>query len=160
MKTPACLPRQSGMTLVEVLLVVFIVGLVAGIAVMTLPERTTPREKAVADLERSLRDIRDMSVLTGDTMALRSADGAISLMRWDGYEWKETGRSLANLPDGVQVRLAAADDRRRPDPQESRMLVFDPLGVSEPASLIVTYRGFERTLSIGADGEVTLEPVS
>ena len=153
--------RQAGMTLVEVMLVVFIVGLVAGVAVMTLPDRATPREKAVAGLERSIREIRDMSVLTGDTMALRSTDGSISLMRWDGYDWQETGRSVARLPDGVQVRLARPGDRDRSErPQDSRMLVFDPLGVSEPASLVVTYRGFERTLSILPDGEVRLEPAA
>ena len=145
---------QSGMTLVEVMLVVFIVGLVAGIAVMTLPDRPDPREKAVKDLGSAVRDIQDMSILTGDTYALRAADGAISLMRWDGFDWQETGRSLAELPDGVDVTLQRPDERSRQDRNTSRMLVFDPLGASEPADIVISYAGFSQTLSIQPDGEV------
>ena len=35
------------MTLVEVLMVVFIAGLVAGFAVLTMPERESPADRAV-----------------------------------------------------------------------------------------------------------------
>lgn len=154
MPTRSSFSSQSGMTLVEVMLVVFIVGLVAGVAVMTLPDRPDPREKAVKELGRAVRDIQDMSVLTGDTYALRAADGAISLMRWDGFEWQQTGRTLADLPDGVDVRLQRPNETERDSGNASRMLVFDALGASEPAEIVVSYAGFRQTLSIQPDGEV------
>ena len=44
------------MTLVEVMLVVFIVGLVAGVAVMTLPDRPAPHERALRDLGQAVRE--------------------------------------------------------------------------------------------------------
>ncbi|WP_300393124.1 GspH/FimT family pseudopilin [Henriciella sp.] len=152
----ASLSRQAGMTLVEVMIVVFIVGLVAGVAVMTIPERESPREKAVRELGQAVRDIQDQAILTGDTLALRATDGAVTLLRWDGYEWQATRRNVLELPDGVSVQLVRPDESRAPEDHGGRMLVFDPLGVTEPANLIVSYGAFQKTLLINPGGEVSL----
>lgn len=154
--TPAARPsKQAGMTLVEVMLVVFIVGLVAGVAVMTLPDRPDPQERAVRDLGQAVRDIQDMAVLTGDALAISAEGGKVSLVRWDGFDWQPAGRDLANLPPGVSVRLARpAETKSHEDEKGARLLVFDPLGASEPADIIVSAGAFERTLHVTPDGEV------
>ncbi|WP_300381591.1 prepilin-type N-terminal cleavage/methylation domain-containing protein [Henriciella sp.] len=145
---------QSGMTLVEVLLVIFIMGLVAGVAVTTLPERESPQEEAVRELGQSIRTIQDQSVLTGDVLALRTEKGRVSLLRWDGYEWQPAERAFIDLPQAVNVRLSRADERRTRNEDEARMLVFDPLGVIEPIDVTISAGKFERTLRITQDGEV------
>lgn len=145
---------QSGMTLMEVLLVIFIMGLVSGVAVATLPERKSPQQKAVRDLGQSIRAIQDQSILTGDVLALRAAKGQVSLLRWDGYEWQPAEREFIDLPQAVDVRLSRADERRTRNEDEPRMLVFDPLGVIEPVDVTISAGSFERTLRITQDGEV------
>ena len=153
--TPAARPsKQAGMTLVEVMLVVFIVGLVAGVAVMTLPDRPDPQERAVRDLGQAVREVQDMAVLTGDALAISAVDGKVSLVRWDGFDWQPAGRDLASLPQGVSVRLVRPGETGRDNERGERLLVFDPLGVSEPADIIVSAGAFERTLHITPDGEV------
>lgn len=154
MKRPARPSKQAGMTLVEVMLVVFIVGLVAGVAVMTLPDRPGPHERAMRDLGQAVREVQDMAVLTGDALAISAVDGKVSLVRWDGYDWQPAGRDLTSLPPGVSVRLARPGEDRRVNEKSERLLVFDPLGVSEPADIIVSAGAFERTLHITPDGEV------
>ena len=142
------------MTLVEVMLVVFIIGLVAGVAIMTLPERPDPRERAMKDLGTAIRDIQDMSILTGDTLAIRAVDGAVELVRWNGFEWQRTGRELSQLPQGAFVDLRKPGERKQEDRKGVRMLVFDPLGTLEPTNVVLRYGAFEQTLQISSEGEV------
>lgn len=142
------------MTLVEVMLVVFIIGLVAGVAVMTLPERPDPRERALKDLGTAIRDIQDMSILTGDTLAIRAVDGAVELVRWNGVEWQRTERELSQLPQGAFVDLRKPGERKQEDRKGARMLVFDPLGTLEPTNVVLRYGAFEQTLQISSEGEV------
>lgn len=151
----ATLSRQAGMTLVEVMLVVFIVGLVAGVVVMTLPARQDPHEKAADDLGRAIRDIQDMSILTGETFALLASEDTVSLQKWDGFEWQPAGRKLTSLPEGVDIQLLHPDKRPGQDGKRGRMLVFDPLGVTEPANVVISYGMFQQTLRIEPDGEVS-----
>ena len=155
--TPArSLSRQAGMTLVEVMLVIFIVGLVAGVAVTTLPERESREEAAVRELGETLRGIQDQAILTGDVLALRAAKGEITLMRWDGFEWQSVDKRLIDLPQAVDVELSRSGERRPPARRrdEATMLVFDPLGVTEPVDITLTAGRFARTLRITEDGEV------
>lgn len=156
MKTECTSRRHdAGMTLVEVLLVVFIMGLIAGVAVMTLPSRDTPQEKALQTVRTAIEDVRDRAVLTGEVLGLRLGPGGFELVSWTGEEWLPTRvQPVMRLPQAVRISFAPLEGKRGLEKDRPMALVFNPLGVNEPIRLEISMGPETDLLEITPEGEV------
>ena len=149
-------PRRSeaGLTLVEVMMVVFIIGLAASVAIMTLPPRESAAERGVREIRQALQDAHDRSVLTGEVIGLHPVEGGLKLVSWTGTEWLPAPRGDIRLPDDVRVELLAPEDRRGPRQDAPEQIVFNPLGPAEPVLLDVSWRTVSYRLTLLPDGDV------
>ena len=59
------LPRDAGMSLIEVLVAVFIMAMAAGMVAMTMRAPADPLEEAAARLERDITSAMDFALVTG-----------------------------------------------------------------------------------------------
>lgn len=147
-------PKEAGLTLVEVMMVVFIIGLAASVAIMTLPARETVAERTVRHVKQALQDAHDRSVLTGEVIGLHPVEGGLRIVSWTGTEWLPSRRGDISLPQDVRVELIAPQERGRARREAPEQIVFNPLGLAEPVLLDVSWRTYSHRLTLMPDGEV------
>lgn len=138
------------MTLVEVLTVIFIVGLASGLVVLTLPDRPDAAEKRVDRFALDVKQVADRAILTGQVQGIAFSDDGYTLVQWDGDTWSDR-RSRKTGEDNLELRVLRREDDRgdtRPD------LIFDPTGVNDPVDLEMTVNAKRFRLLIDANGDV------
>ncbi|WP_143435666.1 prepilin-type N-terminal cleavage/methylation domain-containing protein [Henriciella aquimarina] len=151
---PPASSRQSGMTLVEVLLVVFIMALVAGFAVMTLPARDSSGDRAVRKVRMMVQTLSDRSLLTGEVVALQAGERGLEALQWTGETWQPMALAPLSLPDGMHVEIRSAEAGPRRLREKQAMLVINPLGEMRAARFEIIGDEATRTLSLTPDGKV------
>ena len=147
------MPR-NGFTLVEMMIVIAVTALLAGVAVLTFgPTGAGPNEAATRFASR-VSAARDQAILSGRPIsAWVSASGYGFDQLRDG-RWEKIDRKPfdgGNWGPGMQVRLAdAAASRGR--------VRFNSLGVADqPLALRLSREGESAAVRIGANGEVTVD---
>jgi general secretion pathway protein H len=146
--------RDAGMTLVEVMMVIFIIGLATTVAVMTLPPRERPEARVLREVETALMQAQDRAVLTGEVIGLQQTEAGFELLSWTGEEWLPLQGGTLRLPDGVDVEILPPDDQRRTGQAAPERIVFNPLGRAEPVTLAVSWQGWSERVELNPDGEV------
>ncbi len=143
------------MTLIEVMMVVFIIGLATGLVVLTLPTRATPQQAAARSFAGALVQAQERAIVSGQPVGLRLEDGGYGLAIWRGERWQAV-RGGGALADGLSLKLYPATENP-PLPQAWPDLVFDPTGVSAGAEFQLRGKGARIDVILAPDGEVRLE---
>ena len=143
---------QRGMTLVEVMTVLFIIGLTAGIVTLTLPQRPTEEQASAQAFATILRDAQDQAIFAGQPLGLQLSDNHYSLVQWRQDGWRPQGRPEF-LPGAMEIQLET-DAGPRPDGWPE--IVFDPTGIVQPAEFQLRARGVRIDISLLETGEVVL----
>ena len=141
---------RAGFTLVELLMVIAILGLAAGAVVLAVPD---PRSPVGAETDRfaaRLSLARDEAILSNRPVAVEMTSAGYAFSVFDGAGWialTEGPFGPEGWEAGTVIDLA----------DEGGRVVFDPTGVAEPASLILTRDGKRRTVSVDGGGEVRVD---
>jgi general secretion pathway protein H len=135
--------RTRGFTLVEMMVVIVILGLIAGVAVLALPE---PGGGVRAEAERfaaRASAAREAALINARATAVSVDPASYAVSESGGGEWRELARY-------------EWEAGTRPDLAGPARIVFDPTGVSDPLEL--TLRRAERTalVRISADGDISI----
>lgn len=116
--------NDSGFTLLEVLAVVFIIGLSTGIIVMALPERQSVLQAEAARLEQTIDRLEKRAVLTGAVHALELSQNSYRVTRLLEGSWTSIPQFEHDLPGDVLVELPGQNAK-----DAGWRLLFDPVGV-------------------------------
>ncbi|MEO1662132.1 MAG: GspH/FimT family pseudopilin [Pseudomonadota bacterium] len=144
--------QQAGMTLVEVMAVLFIVGLTAGIVTLTLPKNPSEEEASAQAFARVLSDAQDRAIMAGQPVGLNLTERGYMLVQWRQDFWRPVGRPVI-LP----TRMGIEVQTERPDgPENWPEIVFDPTGIVQPAEFQLRARGVRIDISLTEAGEVIL----
>lgn len=143
--------RQTGFTLIEILVVLVVVGLLASLAVFTMGGSSQQREleNEVRELYLLMQTASEQSVVTNRELGLRLEEGGYQFVAFQDQtgDWEATGERLfraRSLPDWLTVtkfiesdapRLASAEDQLLPD------VVFFSSGETTPFELEFTLAG-------------------
>ena len=132
---------EKGFTLIEILLVIFIIGLASGVAIMSVPGSDTEAQQETIMLERVLDNIATRAVLSGDVHALDISAQQYSAMRSVEGEWLTVRGSVHDVPEDVRLIV-----RGEPNDDEVWRLIFDPAGV--PLEAFIEVQGRRETYAI------------
>ena len=147
------MPR-NGFTLVEMMIVIAVMALLAGVAVLTFGTGSAGPDEAATRFASRVAAARDQAIMTGRPIsAWVSASGygfdQLRDGRWERLEQKPFDGE--DWGAGMQVGLTgAAASRAR--------VRFDTLGVADqPLDLRLSREGKSAAVRIAASGEVTVE---
>ncbi|MEM9670591.1 MAG: prepilin-type N-terminal cleavage/methylation domain-containing protein [Pseudomonadota bacterium] len=139
---------QGGFTLVEVLLVVFIVGLSASIIIMTLPEGPERVERERQRVITALDHLNDLSVLTGQVHGVEFGSEGFEVVRRVDGEWQADRTLGFDLETPVEFLV----DRRRED--TGPQIYFSPAGVPVSAEIILVDGRERRSIIMGDEARL------
>lgn len=120
-------------------MVVFIIGLSAGVVVMSLPEQADRFDEEAARLEQAVDGLSKRAVLTETVHSLEFTPDSYVASYWQDGEWVVLPRWEHDLPEGL--RLDFFDRDRRGAPQR---VAFHPSGIPAEANISLLGSGGRR----------------
>jgi type II secretion system protein H len=151
--TAAHSAREGGFTLVEVLMVVFIVGLSAGLIVLTLPQRDSASLVEAKAFASNLKEVQDIAILSGQPTGIRLSERGYSVVAWrrDAWTAQRGGRTFPSSV-GIEVREPLGER-----PEDWPDLIFGPTTVNAAMSFRIRGGSDRIDVSINEGGEVQIE---
>lgn len=144
--------HERGVTIVEVLMVVFIIGLTAGLVTLTIPQRPTAEQARAQAFAQVLRTAQDNAIMAGQPIGLELTDTGYRLVQWRNEVWRPQGRA-ERLPPRMEITTQVEQQDR---PKGWPDLVFDPTGIVNAAQFELRGRGVRIEIMIDDQGGVTL----
>ena len=145
-------PSERGFTLIELMVVIFIIGLAAAAVVMNLPGD----ERAISDdsskFAARLASVRDDAILQSRGMAVWVAPSGYGFEQREGGEWKpiaDRAMRSENWNPGTQAVTGETDGQAR--------ISFDSTGLpSGPLDVTLVRGDTQITVRVDAAGEVSV----
>jgi general secretion pathway protein H len=158
--------RQRGLTLVELLVVLVILGLASGAALMNAPPARPPARVAAESFAAKYSAISDLAVASGKPVRLVVDTASYQFeVRRDG-EWQASDdarfdRTVFGEGLTVTVEVDAAAFANEPEASKRKAdepvaIALDPLGAEAPFSIEFAHRRGVWRVDVGADGEARL----
>lgn len=130
---------EDGVTLIELLVALAIVGLAASVAVMSAPPPHGPARAEADRFAARLAAATDEAIVSGRTLSLEASAHGYVFAAYVGGVWRPVSDNAAlkahSLSKGVAMSLniadpALANEKPAADPENaSRRVVFDPIGL-------------------------------
>nr|WP_314444189.1 GspH/FimT family protein [uncultured Sphingomonas sp.] len=142
--------REAGFTLVELLVVLAVLGLLAGVAVWRLPQSGDRTRADAMTFATRVAAARDQAILSGRPQSLQLDQQGYRFEERSGSEWRpssETSLRERRWSRGVRANL----------PSNSARLRFDTVGLPD-STLRVTLQGSgtQSVIDVRPNGEVTV----
>ncbi|MBB3988806.1 GspH/FimT family pseudopilin [Croceicoccus naphthovorans] len=149
---------RNGFSLIELMVVLFIVALMTGIALMTLPDgRADLRREAERFAARTIA-ARDQAITTSASVsAVVGPAGYYYERRVDGRWLPLDGRAL-EATDWERGTVAAFEGKGADEGDSAnRRILFDPLGLaSEDARIVLSHDGNAVVVVLRRNGEIAV----
>lgn len=143
--------RQAGLTLVELMVVLLLLGLLSSAIVLTLPREAGRLEAEAALLAARLDAAARRSVIGGETIGVMIDDAGYSLLRLRAGRWTSSGveRHAWSAPVAFVFEPGG--------PASGPVLRFDAAGIATAFRLRLERNGERAGLVGDADGRVRME---
>jgi len=152
--------RRAGLTLVEVLVVVLLIGLMAALVSVNLGrgDREAVREEA-ARLAASLQQAQDEALLTGATLAWRGeATGYGYLRRGPARNWVPIDGDQGFAPRRLPAPVRLVDVKGGAAKSEAAALVvLTPFALPSPVRIVLEANAEKAAVDLGASTRVVVE---
>ena len=167
---------QAGFTLLEILVAMFIMALLSGVVVLSMPEGPESAEREARRLAARLHMAAQESVITGEAWGVVIGEDGYAFYRRRAGVWAPVGArdkffapetwdaetAVSWTREGVSPRLAELEDEREDEDDDkpkrvTPMARFDSTGEATPFEVVLE-RGRKRyTVRTDEMGEVALE---
>ncbi|MEL6753318.1 MAG: type II secretion system minor pseudopilin GspH [Pseudomonadota bacterium] len=153
---PAASIRTSdaGFSMVELMVVVFIIGLVASFIVLSAPAPRDELEQEAQRVSALLQQAADEALVSGQPYGIRLEGRTLQVVRLNAGVWQGvTGAQIALSSDHA-LNLVSETDPVAGD--SAPAIWFDPSGMAQPATMELSDTRDRLALSVSVSGEVTL----
>ena len=152
--------KQLGFTLVEVMVALFIMGLMAGVVILNLPERENVLVVEGRRLATNLQMASQSSLIGQYPSGVRFNEEGYSIVRYDGTEW--TTQNTYNYGEDQTPIMTLRQNGAELDMEKVRksnipVIRYDTTGLATPFELSLLYGNEKVNLTGGVDGRITVE---
>lgn len=156
---------EAGFTLVELLVVIFIIGLMVSVISLRPGVGPSADERHAEDVAKALRLLSRESILSGQPTAFALSGSDYVLQRWDGDNWQSFEFDRQRLPASVpgDVQFSLGNERTDPgneaeagDTDLNQLVVFLPVGEATPVLLGFSSPKGSSEVRVTPGGEITV----
>ena len=155
---------EAGFTLVEMLVVIFIIGLMVSVVALQMGRQAPPAEKHASELAKALTLLSRESILSGEATAWTVTGRSYAFERYRDGAWEPIVFRRSRLPMGTPEGIALLSaSKARPRSARStgegaadRLVVFLPVGEATPVELDISGQRALRRLKVEANGDVSV----
>ncbi len=140
---------DSGMSLIETLMAVFIFAIASSLIVLSLPERISPLESDANRLSQSAQMARDKALTSGEWTGVLITGETYRQVTYRSGEWVPAGRRIQKFSGGVSIEQAQR--------ASSPALQFGPTGTAAAKAIWLTHGAESYVLRVSPDGQISLE---
>ncbi len=135
--------RESGFTLIELMVVIVIIGLAAGAVMLAMPERGGSLRGEAERFAARAKAARDGAILEARAAAVRVGGDGYEVVRRSGGAWR--GEAHYDWAEGTEPELAGG---------AGGSIRFDATGLADPARVVLRRGGRRVAIEIGNDGGI------
>ena len=162
---------EAGFSLMEMLVVVFIIGLMSTLVILSMPRGSSSASHAADDVAVLLNRLKRESILLGEPVRWVHSRNAESFQRYQLGEWvllSDNGGMFDrfSLDENVRLEIALLDfngktirqpvQRRGSETDDAAsVIVFLPTGEANEAQIRVSDGGGQVKLTLNANGDLT-----
>lgn len=147
------LPREAGVSLVEMMVVLFIAGLVAGAALLVMPGPDRTLHETASRLAARMAAASDESVMLNRRIALVVSAEGYRFERLEENGWIRVGDRAGLAPTAWPRGVAPNLPRPGADgPPGGRVATFDPVGGATPVRIALSDGGGRAGWAVEIDG--------
>lgn len=160
--SPPPRPSGNGFSLVEMMVVIFVMGLLASVVALSLPSDGSILRREAERFAARAMSARDQAISGARPVALVVGSAGYYFEQRAGGRWeplRHGGSELVPWREGVSATLVGRGPTAAADPAGQRQrLVFDPVGLaSSDAAVRLARGGRATTVRIARDGSVRLD---
>lgn len=144
---------ESGMTLVEALVALFIMALASSMIVLTMPPRPAPVEVAIYKFADLAETARNAALVKGTWTGVMGGEERYQVVTFQDGAWVPASAR----PVRIEGELRLNEERPPNDP--SPLLQFGPTGTAQEENVILSIGINERSLAVSRDGAIVLGEV-
>ncbi len=152
--------KQAGFTLVEVMVVLLIVGLMAGTVVMNLPPKEDPLYAQGKLLATRMEMAAQSSLTTQTSIGVRFEEGGYEFVKYSGEVWESVAQytyELEQKPNVVLKLNGSTIDIKEAQKSEFPVLRYDVTGLATPFEFSLEGSKSRLHITGGVDGSVTVK---
>jgi general secretion pathway protein H len=146
---------QSGFSLVEVMVTVFILAMATSFVVVTLPPNPSPLLREAKRFEAFVELAAKRSRVGGLPIGLVAGEVEYSLVVWRDEQWNAIIGTSHELDEGIVLGVSTQTVSERPE--NWPVVVFDPLGAATPTKLELHQAGQKVSVWLHEDGSAMLD---
>ena len=158
----APLHKDAGFTLVEILCVLALLGLTAGLVVLNLPKPAPPFRTEVQSVTTLLNLAARQSVIDGKSRGIDMTTGHLDILAYDGDWISDRQQDFTDIygveliVEGAEIDLGAREKKREKSDLPP-LIYFDATGNVTPFILFLEGRDESFILSPDARGRIVME---
>ena len=141
---------QAGFSLIEMLVALAVMALVTGLVIITGPVSGSSLGAETDRFIKTLAGARDLALIESRTVTVEVSEA--------GYTTKLHARMTATAPAGLSDSWNTGTTVATADGRLPALLTFDPVGLTEPATLTLYRDGATARIAIDPSGQITRAP--
>lgn len=142
---------ESGMTLVEVMVALFIMALASSVIVLSMPPRPAPIEVAIYRLADLAETARSAALVKGSWTGIEQKEESYRIVTFQKGDW------VASSAPAVRIEGELLFDQERKRGDTSPILQFGPTGTAREEKLTLQIGINERRMVVSRNGDVSLD---
>ncbi len=161
--------RESGFSLIEMLVVVFIIALASTVVLLNLPSSQGQSLKDADQIKRDLQRAHYESIASGELIGFVAHRFGYQFLSYSDRQWiarsnlreidKDARSNLERTNLVVNALETEADDREEDDsnPELKPDIIFFPVGEATGAALTLQSPGGDIRILVAEDAEITID---
>ena len=145
---------ENGFSLTELMIVVFIIGVVSSFILLTAAPTASPAEEKADDVRQMLEQVSQEAMISGQPYGVVISESRVQIVRLSLGNWVPVESGSVEFPSNVGVSFTRSGDGAadgQPD------IVFDPLGSASATQLILSSAEDAFVIDVDAGANITVE---